>query len=73
VKLWLKADYPDQPARAALLREMRRPDPRIRIISDRLADPDMARLYNSADAFVFPSKPKDSGCPASRRLPAAFR
>jgi len=63
VKLWLKADYPDQPARAALLRECVAPDPRIRIISDRLADPDMARLYNSADAFVFPSKAEGFGLP----------
>jgi hypothetical protein len=63
VKLWLKADYPGQPTRAALLRECVASDARIRVISDTLADPDMARLYNSADAFVFPSKAEGFGLP----------
>jgi len=63
VQLWLKADYPGDPARAVRLREKLAIDPRIRVISDTLEDPELAKLYNSADAFVFPSKAEGFGLP----------
>jgi glycosyltransferase involved in cell wall biosynthesis len=62
-RLWLKADYPGEPARASLLRQSVASDWRIRVISDTLSDAELARLYNSADAFVFASKAEGFGLP----------
>jgi glycosyltransferase involved in cell wall biosynthesis len=63
VQLWLKADYPGRPARAAQLRSKVASDPRIRILSDSMTDRELAKVYNSADAFVFPSKAEGFGLP----------
>jgi hypothetical protein len=71
VQLWLKADYPLFPQRVAELRQRIAPDPRIRVISGIFSDEQMAVLYNSADAFVFPSKAEGFGLPCLEAIACA--
>lgn len=63
VRLWLKADFPMFPERVQQLAQHVADDARIRVISGRFSDEDMADLYRSADAFVFPSKSEGFGLP----------
>jgi glycosyltransferase involved in cell wall biosynthesis len=63
VRLWLKADFPLFPERVVELARRLAPDPRIRVISGHFSDEQMAELYRSADAFVFPSKAEGFGLP----------
>ena len=71
VRLWLKADYPLFPQRIAELRRRVATDPRIRVVSGIFSDEQMAILYNSADAFVFPSKAEGFGLPCIEALACA--
>jgi len=63
VQLWLKADFPLFPERVRSLAEKLVHDPRIRVVSGEYTDDQMAELYRSADAFVFPSKAEGFGLP----------
>lgn len=67
-RLDLKADYPLYPQRIEQLRARVASDGRIRVISGQLSDQAMARLYNAADAFVFPSKSEGFGLPCIEAL-----
>jgi glycosyltransferase involved in cell wall biosynthesis len=67
-QLWLKADHPVFPARVAQLQARYASDPRIRFISGRLSDEQMAALYNRADAFVYPTKAEGFGLPSIEAL-----
>ena len=63
VQLWLKADYPLFPQRVRDLARRLAGDARIRVISADLSDQQLADLYRSVDAFVFPSKAEGFGLP----------
>jgi len=63
VQLWLKADFLLFPDRAKDLARKVAHDARIRVISGRMSDEQMAALYCTADAFVFPSKAEGFGLP----------
>lgn len=63
VQLRLKADFPLFPERVRELAQRLAHDPRIRIVSGDFSDAQMAALYRSADAFVFPSKAEGFGLP----------
>src|SRR5262249_39107250 len=64
-------DYPLFPQRIAELRQRVAPDPRIRVVSGIFSDEQMAVLYNSADAFVFPSKAEGFGLPCIEAMACA--
>jgi len=68
IRLNLKADYPLYPQRVAQLRARVAEDGRIDVVSGNLSDQAMARLYNGADAFVFPSKSEGFGLPCIEAL-----
>lgn len=68
VELRLKADFPLYPQRVHELARRVSNDPRIRIISGNLTDPQMARIYRDADAFVFPTKAEGFGLPCIEAL-----
>jgi glycosyltransferase involved in cell wall biosynthesis len=68
VELWIKADHPVFPDRVERLRARCAGDSRIRIISGLADDATMARLYNCADAFVFPTKAEGFGLPTIEAL-----
>jgi glycosyltransferase involved in cell wall biosynthesis len=68
VQLKIKADHPTFPERVAELAARYRDDPRIVFISGIFSDRQMADLYNSADAFVFPSKAEGFGLPTIEAL-----
>ena len=68
VALWLKADYPLFPQRVQELAARLAHDRRIRVVSGHLSDEQMADLYRSADAFVFPSKAEGFGLPCLEAL-----
>jgi glycosyltransferase involved in cell wall biosynthesis len=63
VQLWLKADFPLFPDRVHELARKVIHDRRIRVISGRISDEQMARLYCASDAFVSPSKAEGFGLP----------
>jgi glycosyltransferase involved in cell wall biosynthesis len=63
VQLWLKADFPMFPERVQQLAARWAHESRIRIVSGHFSDEQMADLYRSADAFVFPSKAEGFGLP----------
>ena len=67
-ELWIKADHPVFPARVAQLQAKYAHDPRVRFLSGRFSDAQMASLYNRADAFVFPSKAEGFGLPCIEAL-----
>ncbi|WP_085317206.1 glycosyltransferase [Derxia lacustris] len=68
VRLRLKADYPRFPERVLALRERVAGDARIEVLAGEFSDAQMAQLYRSADAFVFPSKAEGFGLPALEAL-----
>ncbi len=68
VELWIKADNPLFPERLTRLQALCAHDRRIRIISGVFTDEQMARLYNHADAFVFPTKAEGFGLPTIEAL-----
>jgi glycosyltransferase involved in cell wall biosynthesis len=68
VQLWLKADFPIFPERREDLVRKVAHDARIRVLSGELSDEEMARIYNQADAFVFPSKAEGFGLPCLEAL-----
>jgi glycosyltransferase involved in cell wall biosynthesis len=68
VQLWIKADHPVFPQRVARLRVQYGHERRIRFISGLLSDEQMASLYNSADAFVYPTKAEGFGLPCIEAL-----
>jgi glycosyltransferase involved in cell wall biosynthesis len=63
VELWLKADFPMFPDRVRELARGVSRDPRIKVISGSKTDNEMAQLYQSAHAFVFPTKAEGFGLP----------
>ena len=63
VELWLKCDYFGRPERTELLRSKVQDDPRIKLISGDFDAAGIAEIYNSVDAFVFPSKAEGFGLP----------
>jgi glycosyltransferase involved in cell wall biosynthesis len=70
-RLLLKADYPLYPQRIHELRGRVADDARIGVVSGDFSDQQMAALYNSADAFVFPSKSEGFGLPCIEALACA--
>lgn len=72
VRLWLKADYPAFPHRVQQLTEKLSFDNRILVIAGEAPDETMARLYNMADAFLFPSKAEGFGLPCIEALACAI-
>jgi hypothetical protein len=68
VELWIKADHPVFPERIDRLKARCAGDARIRVISGLATDATMARLYNCADAFVFPTKAEGFGLPTVEAL-----
>lgn len=63
VQLWLKVDFSIFPQRVQQLAQRLAHDRRIRVLSGNFTDEQMADLYRSADAFVFPSKAEGFGLP----------
>lgn len=68
VRLRVKADHPVFPQRVAELAARHQGDARIEFVSGILSDRQMASLYNSADAFVFPTKAEGFGLPTIEAL-----
>ena len=68
VELWLKCDYFGRPDRVEELGRKISADPRIRLLTGSLTPAELADLYNSVDAFVFPSKAEGFGLPGLEAL-----
>lgn len=68
VFLKLKADFPMFPERVQALKTSLAIDPRIEIADGHKSDAEMAVLYNSADAFLFPSRAEGFGLPCIEAL-----
>ncbi len=64
ISLWLKADYPSIPERIPMLCAKIEHDSRIKLIGGDYPESEILRLYQCADAFVFPSRAEGFGLPA---------
>lgn len=62
--LWLKADHPLMPERILDLTLKTSIDKRIKVLGGDYPEGDLIKLYQGADAFVFPSRAEGFGLPA---------
>lgn len=63
VKLALKADFPMFPERVQTLKASLAVDDRMQVLDGTKTDAEMVALYNSADAYLFPSRAEGFGLP----------
>ena len=68
IQLWLKADFAILPERINELKARTHHDDRIKIFDQDMREQDILTLYNTADAFIFPSRAEGFGLPCLEAL-----